>query len=473
MLFNSLLFLIFLPIVFFCYWLIDSKYRWIVLLIASYCFYSCWGLWYAVLLLCTTVIDFCMALKIVGSKTASERKLFLTISVVCNLSVLVGFKYFAFFFNSGVFLLNSFNGNDFDYLRQIIIPVGLSFYTFQSIAYTVDVYRGEVIPEKNPARFALFVSFFPQLVAGPVERFNHLMPQLKRKAVFSVEMIYPAIRIAVWGFFKKMVIADRLAEIVDPVFKNVHSFSGSTLLTAGFLFVVQVYCDFSGYTDIATGVAKLFGVELSLNWRRPLLSRSLIEFWKRNHISITSWFRNYVYIPLGGNKVSYERWLTNIFLVFLISGLWHGASWTFVIWGAMHGLVYVAELIVKKRFPGSKFPFGTGHIYLLVFHTISLIAFRAQSVGDLGVIYHKIICSFNFTLLSHELSSIQDTFPLLLNFGLIIFLFLKELQEEFGLIKTENSFYHQLLKPAFYICLFIGIFLFGNFNSNQFIYFRF
>ena len=442
-------------------------------MIASYCFYSGWGLWYAALLLSTTVIDFFMALKISESKTASQRKLFLLISLSCNLLVLLGFKYFVFLFNSGVFLANYFSGHEYNFLHQIIIPVGLSFYTFQSIAYTVDVYRGEAIPEKNLARFALFVSFFPQLVAGPVERFNNLMPQLKRKAEFTIEMLFPAIRIIVWGFFKKMVIADRLAEIVDPIFKNVHAFSGSTLSFAGFLFVVQVYCDFSGYTDIATGVAKLFGINLSLNWRRPLLSKSLIEFWKRNHISITSWFRNYVYIPLGGNKVPYERWLLNIFLVFLISGLWHGANWTFVLWGAMHGFVYVIELIVKKRFPDSKFPVGLGHVYLLLFHTVSLIAFRAQSVGDLGIIYHKIISSFNFGLMSNELIHIKDIFPLILNMGLILFLFLKEMQEEYTFMNSNNNVYRRFLRPAFYICLFVGIFLFGNFNSNQFIYFRF
>ncbi|MGZ4034873.1 MAG: MBOAT family O-acyltransferase [Bacteroidia bacterium] len=444
-----------------------------VLLIASYYFYSGWGIWYAALLLSTTVIDFFMALKIAGSKTPAGKKLFLLISLSCNLLVLLGFKYSVFLFNSGIYIANHFNSASYIFLKQIIIPVGLSFYTFQSIAYTVDVYRGEVIPEKNIARFALFVSFFPQLVAGPVERFNHLMPQLKRKSVFTFGMLFPAIRLMVLGFFKKMVIADRLAEIVDPVFKNVNAFSGSTLLFTGFLFVVQVYCDFSGYTDIATGVAKLFGVDLVLNWRRPLLSKSLTEFWKRNHISITSWFRNYVYIPLGGNKVPYERWLLNIFFVFLISGLWHGANWTFVIWGAMHGLVYMIELIVKKRFLDSKFPFGLGHIYLLLFHTVSLIAFRAQSVGDLGIIYHKILTTFNLDLLPSELMHIKDTFTLLLDFVLIIFLFMKEIQEEYAFINSKSIFYSRFFKPVFYICLFIGIFLFGNFNCNQFIYFRF
>ncbi len=473
MLFNSLTFFIFLPIVFLFYWLLNNKYRWIVLLIASYCFYSGWGLWYVLLLFSTTIIDFFIAIKIQQAKTISKRKLFLIVSLTCNLLVLIGFKYFTFLFNSGAFILSYFNNNEVDYLTQIIIPVGLSFYTFQSIAYTIDVYRGVVVPEKNLARFALFISFFPQLVAGPIERFNNLMPQLKIKTGFVLEMLFPAIRITIWGFFKKMVIADRLSVIVDPIFRNGHEYSGSTLLVAGFLFVVQVYCDFSGYTDIATGIAKLFGVDLSLNWRRPLLSKSLIEFWKRNHISITSWFRDYLYIPLGGNKVAYHRWLFNIFLVFLISGLWHGANWTFVLWGAMHGLLYCTELISKKKFPNLKLRFGLGHVYLLLFHTLSLIAFRAQSAADLFVIYHKIVSSFDVRLLSTEIIGLTDTFSFLLNFGLILFLFTKELQEEFSFINSKTKVYTNYFRPAFYIFLFIGIFLFGNFNSNQFIYFRF
>ncbi len=473
MLFNSFPFIIFLPIVFFLYWLLNDKYRWGVLLVASYYFYSGWGFWYVLLLLSTTLIDYFMAIRIEQATTPYKRKLFLIISLSCNLGVLLSFKYFIFLFNSAAFLISNFSNNQVQSLAQIIIPVGLSFYTFQSIAYTIDVYRGEVIPEKSLPRFALFVSFFPQLVAGPVERFNHLMPQLKKKSIFTVEMLYPAIRIAVWGFFKKMVIADRLAEIVDPIFKNVHIYSGATLLLSGFLFVVQVYCDFSGYTDIATGVAKLFGIELTLNWRRPLLSKSLIEFWKRNHISITSWFRNYLYIPLGGNKVSYQRWLLNIFLVFFISGLWHGASWTFALWGAMHGMVYCIELIIKKKFPYSKTPVICGHIYLLLFHTISLIAFRSQSVGDLFYIYHKIVGSFNLQMLPLELLSLSDTFSLVLNIVLILFLFLKEKQEESDFLNSKSKIYSKYLRPIFYLCLFIFIFLLGNFNSNQFIYFRF
>lgn len=472
MLFNSLSFLVFLPLVFVIYWLTANRYRWIVLLIASYTFYIGWGVGYTLLLLLTTTLDYFLALRISEAKTLFQKKLYVTISIVSNLLVLAGFKYFAFFYNSGIFIVNTIGGYSFNMMDDLLIPVGLSFYTFQSISYTVDVYRGEVVPEKNWGKFALFVSFFPQLVAGPVERFTHLMPQLLVLAKISMESFSSSVRLIIWGFFKKIVIADRLAEIVDPVFKEVGSFSGSSLLIAGFLFVVQVYCDFSGYSDIATGTARLFGVELSLNWKRPLLSRSLIEFWKRNHISITNWFRNYLYISLGGNRCSYKRWLLNIFLVFLISGLWHGANWTFVFWGGLHGIVYVLELIFNKRFPSVKFPAALSHFYLLFFHTLSLIAFRAESFSDLILIYERLVFCFHSDLLIEELKSIVDFFTLGVNFGLILFLFLKEMQEEHGWIK-ESETYVRFYRPGFYIFLLTLIFVLGNFNSNTFIYFRF
>jgi alginate O-acetyltransferase complex protein AlgI len=471
-LFNSIPFLFFLPIVYSLYWLIKQQYRWIVLLIASYYFYMGWSVGYALLLLATTIIDYWSALKMSEASSPASRKRYLLFSLLSNLSVLAGFKYFVFFYNSGVDVSNYFLDTHWSTLERIIIPVGLSFYTFQSLSYTIDVYRGDVVPEKSLGRFALYVSFFPQLVAGPIERFNDLMPQLFVPKQNKLVIIIPAVRLMVWGFFKKMVIADRLAEIVDPVFANVHGYSGSTLLLTGFLFVVQVYCDFSGYTDIATGTAKLFGIDLCINWRRPLLSKSLTEFWKRNHISITSWFRNYLYIPLGGNRKSYHRWLLNIFLVFLISGLWHGADWTFVLWGTMHGVMYLIELLVSKRYPSLKLPAFAGHFYLLLFHTITLIAFRAQSASDLFVIYHKIVADFNASALNAELLSIKDSFPLAINAMLIVLFFAKEIQEEITFIKP-SLLYYNYLRPVFYVLLFLSIFLIGNFNNNQFIYFRF
>ncbi|MBL7883740.1 MAG: MBOAT family protein [Bacteroidia bacterium] len=472
MLFNSLAFILFLLVVFTFYWLLKPNWRWVFLLIASYTFYAGWGYWYVLLLFITSTIDYWAALKIHKSKNEKHRKRFLALSVIANLSVLGAFKYFVFFYNSGASLANTLSGSSFHLLNDIIIPVGLSFYTFQSISYTIDVYRKEVIPEKNLLKFSLFVSFFPQLVAGPIERFNNLMPQLLSKKIFSESMFTSGLKIMLWGFFKKIVIADRLALIVDPLFADVNSYHGFTLLFGGFLFVVQVYCDFSGYSDIATGVSKWFGINLSLNWRRPLLSKSLIEFWKRNHISITSWFRSYLYIPLGGNKCSYQRWLLNIFLVFLISGLWHGANFTFIIWGAMHGLVYIVELIIAKKNMNFKMPAILMHFYLLLFHTFSLIAFRAISASDLGIIYNSIFFKFNALSSFNEIRNLADAFTLLVNGLLITFLFLKEMQEEYVWFSKQEKL-QTILRPAFYISIIVVLFLLGNFNSNQFIYFRF
>jgi len=472
MLFNSLHFLYFLPITFALYWLINYNWRWLLLLLASYFFYMCWNPWFGILLLATTLIDFYTALQIAGATNTASKKRWLCVSLISNIGCLMAFKYAAFFYNTSVFAIQLFSGSSMDTMANLIIPIGLSFYTFQSLGYTIDVYRG-LKPETNPARFALFVSFFPQLVAGPVERYEHLMPQLTERKKPDIDSIIKGIRIATWGFFKKMVIADTLATIVNPVFSHVQLYSGLTLFICGFFFVIQVYCDFSGYSDIATGVARLFGIELILNWRRPLLSRSLIEFWKRNHISITSWFRNYLYIPLGGNKVPYRRWLLNIFLVFLISGLWHGANWTFVIWGSMHGLVYIVELIFKKQFPNLKVPGFIGWIYLITFHSLSLIAFRANNVQDLFMIYSKLF-SFHQNLSNslYELKKVNDLFPLLLSIILIGFLFLKELNEEHGWLNRFRSF-DPILKPVFYSFVFVLIFVFGNFNANEFIYFHF
>lgn len=473
MLFNSIHFLYFLPIVFLIYWIIDFKWRWLVLLLASYYFYMSWNPAFGILLFGTTIIDFYTARKISQTENPKKRKRWLMLSILSNLGCLFAFKYFIFFFNSSVFILNSFSQHHYQILDNIIIPIGLSFYTFQSLSYTIDVYRNAIIPERNPARFALYVSFFPQLVAGPVERFSNLMPQLYEKHKLAIEKLTPGVRLLTWGFFKKLVIADRLANFVNPVFADVHAFSGLTLLVAGFFFVVQVYCDFSGYSDIATGVARLFGIELMLNWKRPLLSKSLREFWTRNHISMTTWFRDYLYISLGGNKCSYNRWLSNIFLVFLISGLWHGANWTFVVWGAMHGFVYVMELVLKKPFSRIRSMAFFGWIYLILFHTVSLIAFRANSISDLGIIYSKIF-SFHFdpTLAIAELKSLHHLFPLVLAIIFILFLFAKELNEEYGIVNKIRG-YEGFVKPVFYVLIFIMIFVFGEFNANEFIYFHF
>jgi D-alanyl-lipoteichoic acid acyltransferase DltB (MBOAT superfamily) len=472
MLFNSLHFLFFLPVVFGLYWCLAQRWRWVLLLAASYYFYFSYNPWYCLLLMGTTAIDYFAARKIAATQTKKQKKQWLLLSVISNLGVLFAFKYSVFAINTVFSIGNLIEPGHFELLQALIIPAGLSFYTFQSLSYTIDVYRGTYQPNDSLGMFALYVSFFPHMVAGPVVRYNSLMPQFYEKHYLRDIEWEKATRLVVWGFFKKIVIADRLGEIVTPVFNDVHHFSGSTLLFAGFLFVVQVYCDLSGYSDIATGVAKYFGINFSLNWRRPLLSRSLNEFWQRNHISITTWFRDYLYISLGGNRCGYRRWLLNIFLVFLISGLWHGAKWTFVIWGAMHGVVYLLELINSRSKKPFRVPGFIGWLYLISFHTFSLIAFRALSTGDLFTIYGRMFSSFNTAAFLSELGKVTDLFPLLIALLLILFLFLKELNEEYAWVNRLRLF-DRVMRPAFYVSLLLVIFLIGNFGANAFIYFQF
>jgi D-alanyl-lipoteichoic acid acyltransferase DltB (MBOAT superfamily) len=488
--------MIFLPVVFILHWIIPVVWRRYLLLAASYYFYMSWNPWFGVLLAGTTIIDWYVALKIQNQKfkieppTANRQPLtakrWLLVSIITNLGCLAGFKYFAFLYNTFSFAGSYFADGPPHYIETIVVPLGLSFYVFHSMGYVIDVYRGKTKAEKELSTFALFVSFFPQLVAGPIARFSDLGVQFHQRTYLTKENMLLGSRLLLWGFFKKIAIADRLSDFVNPLFNHPENYNGLSLLIAGFFFVVQVYCDFSGYSDIATGVAKFFGYELPLNWRRPLLSKSLHEFWSRNHISMTTWFRDYLYIGLGGNRGTYQRFLLNIFLVFLISGLWHGAKWTFVIWGAMHGVFYLAEILIRKwrgtsgtgrvKEPGTRNPEPAnflGWFYLMTFHTISLIAFRANSFHDLGIIYGKIF-SFNYNLTTayYELRTLKDLFPLLLALCAIIFLFMKERNEENGWLNKIRS-YNQWMRPVFYTLLFVLLFTIGNFNSNEFIYFHF
>ncbi|MEO6304235.1 MAG: MBOAT family O-acyltransferase [Bacteroidia bacterium] len=420
------------------------------------------------LLIGTSGIDYFLARKISTTEKQKNKKIFLVLSLVSNLGVLFIFKYFVFAYNSSVEIFNLKSS----ILNQFIIPAGLSFYTFQSLSYTIDVYRGKYKADDKFSDFLLFVSFFPHMVAGPIVRYSDLMPQFKIVTYFKNINWQQFATLVIWGYFKKLVIADNLNLIVTPVFNNVNAFTGFELLVAGFLFVIQVYCDFSGYSDIATGVAKLFNINLTLNWRRPLFSRSLHEFWQRNHISITTWFRDYLYIGLGGSRVSYSRWILNIFLVFVISGFWHGANFTFIIWGTLHGVFYILEIFLCKKFPNIKVPALLGHLYLLGFHTISLIAFRAKNITDLKYIYHKL---FSTELLNFSINTFlnyQDRLYFFFMFFVIGILFIKELNEEYAIVNKYQKTY-AVLKPLAFILFVVLIFILGNFSANTFIYFQF
>jgi D-alanyl-lipoteichoic acid acyltransferase DltB (MBOAT superfamily) len=431
--------------------------------------------WFGILLLVTTLIDWSVALHIQSSTSQPVKKIWLLVSILTNLGCLCGFKYAGFIFNTFSELTEILTGNRGIHIHDILIPAGLSFYTFQSMGYIIDVYRKQIPAERNILRFALFVSFFPQLVAGPIERYTHLGNQLQQPARLNMELFASACRLMLWGFLKKIAIADRLALLVDPVFDAPEHYSALSIFFTGFLFVVQVYCDFSGYSDIASGVARLFGVELMINWRRPLLSRSVQEFWIRNHISMTSWFRDYLYISLGGNKCSPFRSWMNIFITFLLSGLWHGAAWTFVIWGALHGLVFLIEREITKRRTGNtpKWLALPGWIWLIGFHTLTLLAFRANSWHDLQCIVQNLFTtSWNPLNAFYELRQTHDLFPILLGIFAIVLLFIYELAEE-KIWLREKHYYISFIRPVACSILFLLLFLTGEFGNQPFIYFQF
>ena len=348
MLFNSLEFIIFFPIVVAAYFALKPKYRWILLLLASYYFYMAWNYKYIVLILISTTIDYFAGINIHRSNNPRTRKALLLVSLVANLGLLFFFKYFNFFGDSINYLFDKINIFYNIPAYHYLLPVGISFYTFQTMSYTIDIYNGKQEPERHFGRFALFVSFFPQLVAGPIERSVNLLPQFRKHYDFDYERVKNGILLMVWGFFKKVVIADRLAEYVNMVYNHPHDFGGLHNMIATFFFSFQIYCDFSGYSDIAIGSAMIMGYTLMTNFRRPYFSMSIREFWQRWHISLSTWFRDYVYIPLGGNRVVKWRWYYNLFITFLVSGLWHGAEWTFVIWGALHGFYLIFAIWTTK-----------------------------------------------------------------------------------------------------------------------------
>jgi len=388
MLFDSLEFLLFLPAVILLYWIIPHKFRWLLLLAASYFFYGSWKAEFLVLIMYSTIVDYIAAIQIDKALSQFKKKAWLIVSLCSNFGVLFIFKYFNFFIGSRSFF-QKFEGAHpkVEWLTSFLeygIPVGISFYTFQTVAYTIDVYQGKVKPERNIGKFALFVSYFPQLVAGPIERFSKLHHQIFKKHTLDYDKLQKGFRLILYGMFIKMVIADNIAPIIDPVFDNPLLYSQGDNTISLLLFSVQIYADFHGYSLIAIGVAKLMGVNLMDNFRTPYFAFSIKDFWSRWHISLSNWFRDYLYIPLGGNKVSYLRWVVNILIVFIVSGIWHGANFTFIIWGAIHGLMYLSEqMIVRAKILELKGAFlkGVGLIKTLFVINLAWLFFRSDSVA--------------------------------------------------------------------------------------------
>lgn len=352
MLFNSISFAIFLPIVFFLYWFMTNKnlkLQNLLLLVASYYFYACWDWRFMFLLMFSTFLDYYTGLKIEESKNQNLRKLWLWLSVGINLGFLGFFKYYNFFAENFAEMLQNFGLQVNPWTLKVILPVGISFYTFHGLSYVLDIYFKRIKAERNFVEYAVFVSFFPLLVAGPIERATHLLPQIKVKREFSYEKAVDGMRQILWGLFKKMVIADNCAVFANQIFANSATASGSELVLGALFFTFQIYGDFSGYSDIALGTARFFGIDLLRNFAFPYFSRDIAEFWRRWHISLSSWFRDYLYIPLGGSKGGNWMRIRNTFAIFLVSGFWHGANWTFIIWGFLNALFIMPSIILKTN----------------------------------------------------------------------------------------------------------------------------
>jgi len=391
MIFNSFVFFAFLIVTFSLYWFVFSKnlkLQNLLLIAAGYVFYGWWDWRFVFLLLLSTSLDYFFGLRIYN--TSSRRKLWMYLSIIINLGILGWFKYYNFFIDSAGVLLQTMGFQPNISSLNIVLPIGISFYTFHGLSYVIDIYYERVKPTKNFVDYAVFVCFFPLLVAGPIERASHLLPQVQAPRKFDLAQASDGMRQMLWGFFKKIVIADSCAPLVNIIFHDYTQYSGSILLLGAILFAFQIYGDFSGYSDIALGVARLFGFDLIRNFAFPYFSRDIAEFWRRWHISLSSWFKDYVYIPLGGSRGSITKGIVNTLIIFLISGFWHGANWTFITWGAFHGLLFIPLFILDKNrnninivaegkiLPSFKEFMQMGITFLLV--TLGWIFFRAENV---------------------------------------------------------------------------------------------
>ena len=477
MLFNSLAFAVFLPIVFLLYWAIPQKYRWIVLLISSYYFYMSWNVKYVVLILSTTVVSYAAALGMEKIQKQSVKRLLVIGAVSASLLVLFFFKYFDFAQNTIIRVLQSLALEVHPITLKLMLPVGISFYTFQTLSYAIDVYKGEVKAERNFFKYATFVSFFPQLVAGPIERTGNLLPQIDGEHRFTYEKGAYGMRLMAWGFFKKLVIADNLAVYADAVFADVTEYHGFALVLAVFFFTIQIYCDFSGYSDIAIGVAKLFDIDLMTNFKSPYFSTSIKEFWRRWHISLSTWFRDYVYIPLGGNRVSKGRNMFNLLVTFTLSGLWHGAAFTYIVWGGLHGALQCVENLL---FPGKKKEQSRNFIWwgkvVIVFCLVSAAwcFFRAGSCREaLYVFAHMAdgltnpISYINVGVHAFDVASLKFMLlPLLLLTGYDYVALDRDPIQCIGNLPT-------VARKVLYVAFLLLMLLLASFNSQEFVYFQF
>ena len=481
MLFNSIPFLLFLAIIFVCYWSINSKKliaQNIFLLLASYFFYSLWDYRFLSLIVLSTVVDYCVGIQI-NKNVGINRRRWLWVSIIFNISLLGFFKYFNFFIESWFDLFSFLGYQQKSWTLNIILPVGISFYTFQTMSYSLDIFYKRIKPTRNFLSFATFVAFFPQLVAGPIERASNLLGQINSKRTFTYEKGADGLKLVLYGLFKKVVIADTLSPIVDDIFANYYQYSSPVLILGVILFSFQVYTDFSGYSDIAIGTAKLLGIELMSNFKFPNFSRNVAEYWQRWHISLSTWFRHYLYVPLGGSRVSKLKSVRNICIIFLVSGFWHGANWTFIFWGGFHALAYIPVFLMGRNtiyknnvvaenslFPNLK---EVSQI-ILTFAIVSFsrIFFRSNSIEQSFTYIKRIFTNFgSFEYIHPQGKNLLPIVVLLASFNIY----------EYIIRKYERSpfmFNSKYLRFGIYGLVIWSFFYFYDSGApNSFIYFQF
>lgn len=477
MFFNSLQFAIFLPIVFLLYWFVAHKSKATqnyILIIASYYFYACWDWGFLFLLIFSTLLCYALAIKIEGSTTHRSRKFWLWVCVAMNLGFLGLFKYYNFFATSFAELFQAFGFNVSPILLEVILPIGISFYTFHGLSYIIDIYYGRIKSEKNFVDYSLFVSYFPLLVAGPIERATHLLPQLKVKREFDFEKAKEGVYQIIWGLVKKVVIADTCAMYANAIFDNYSSMNSLSLMLGAVYFAFQIYGDFSGYSDIALGTSKLFGIDLLKNFNYPYFSRDIAEFWRRWHISLSSWFRDYLYIPLGGSKGTKLFQIRNVMIIFLVSGFWHGASWTYVAWGLINALYFIPLLVLNKNRSNIdaftiSFNFSSLKIVVNIILTFAItclawIFFRAKTIQEAFSYIQRMVTDWDF---SKQYFNIERY-----NYEILVMILLFVMVEWNNRYKIEPlSGKYSELKVGLSILVIIALGVFTDYKN--FIYFQF
>ncbi|QBN19873.1 MBOAT family O-acyltransferase [Flavobacterium nackdongense] len=478
MLFNSLSFLLFLPIVFALYWWVNKKglqLQNFLLLLASYFFYACWDWRFLFLLLFSTALDYFTGIQMVEAKNQGRKKVWFWLSIIVNLGFLGVFKYYNFFADSFAETLFGLGFQANFWTLQVILPVGISFYTFHGLSYVIDIYKGRIQPERNIITYSLFVAYFPLLVAGPIERATHLLPQIKKRRFFDYPKAVDGMHQITWGLFKKVVIADNCALYANDIFDHYQSMNSLSLILGAIYFAFQIYGDFSGYSDIALGTSKLFGIDLLRNFNYPYFSRDIAEFWRRWHISLSSWFRDYLYIPLGGSQGGMMMKIRNTFIIFLVSGFWHGANWTFLVWGALHAMFFLPLLITQNNrnniesvAKGKSWP--TIQEFMAMLLTFGLTAFawiffRAKTVSE-AIDYIKNIFRFNLEGGIQFLDFERYSVELLMLLGLFIIV-------EWNAREQEHPINGKWAKLKALVIL-TAILILGVFSSpSDFIYFQF